>query len=548
MNDDHRAIGDGPGIDARVDTATRRLTANMRGKACICRMRLGQAPDLTLAIQAQALDDMEPELCMELVSTAFELFLQSSILGATLRAEADRLVIAFAARAAPAPVPIDELVRAYFRHWPFDARGDLDSTGSPSGVLLAQLAWTLGRADVGTVRQRIAHLARFEGACAQLAASTLATEVTRLSEQDEPPLWPPLPPAFETFESGVARLHVGDPAAADRAGQAVECTVWYGTNRQAVDPDDGSKGYAKARGPKLEVGRCVVSVPSSRAFGSTGSSALLRWLKRTDDRIRLRETTPLAQQRQWQEMSDALTTTQSSIGRRDVLLYVHGYNTSFEQAAVRAAQLHVDLGVPGVTAFYSWPSRANLMGYFADEAAIDASETHLAEFVHSLCTRIDAGRVHVIAHSMGNRGLLRALAQLEGSERAKGLLRIGQIFLAAPDIDVELFSRLAAVYPKLSDRTTLYVSRRDRAVWLSLFLHQFPRVGYAPPVTVMDGIDTIEVSAIDFSQLGHGAYAQAEPLLYDIGGLLRNDLMPASRIRLRSIENEAGRQYWTLAR
>jgi Alpha/beta hydrolase of unknown function (DUF900) len=43
-------------------------------------------------------------------------------------------------------------------------------------------------------------------------------------------------------------------------------------------------------------------------------------------------------------------------------------NVSFEGAAIRAAQLGVDLQVP-LTAFFSWPSRATVVGYTADEAS-----------------------------------------------------------------------------------------------------------------------------------------------------------------------------------
>ncbi|MDN8618896.1 alpha/beta hydrolase [Variovorax ginsengisoli] len=557
MNDVHPEYGS-PADQAGI-AAARRLAANLAGKVCLHRLRLAAPWDLSLVMEAEVLGDMEPELGMELVAVAFESFLGQSSLSVPMQAEADKFAIAIARWAAPYSVPVDELIRIYFRHYQIGEQDKVEFPyGSASQVILGQSVWTLGRADALVVQQRIAHFADTEGGSAQRVALELETHLASLRATIDPPLCVHLSRTLEeklredveVAETASPRwmkwMRPGKSASPEHKEQSVECIVWYGTNRQPVDANDGAKGYGKARGQRLEVGRCAVVVPKARAFGSTGSNAVVRWLTGSDDRIRVIETTPLARERQWQEMRDALQGSRLEAGRRDVLLYIHGYKTSFEQAAIRAAQLHVDLGVPGVTAFYSWPSRGTFLGYFADEAAIDASEAHLAQFIQSLCEQLDSDRVHVLAHSMGNRGLVRALAQLAAARTES--LCIGQIFLAAPDVDVELFTKLASVYSEVSERTSLYISRRDRAVWMSLFLHRFPRVGYAPPVTIVEGIDTIEVSAIDFSQLGHGAYAEAEPLLYDMGGLLRNDMKPAHRLRLRSIENEEGCKYWALAR
>src|SRR5262249_21920570 len=160
----------------------------------------------------------------------------------------------------------------------------------------------------------------------------------------------------------------------------------------------------------------------------------------------------------------------------------HGFRTSFADAAIRAAQLGTDLNVKGLTAFYSWPSKTSLLGYLADGASIEGSEAYIEEFLVRVAQDSSADRIHVIAHSMGNRGLLRALQGITARAEAKGGVRFGQVFLAAPDVDIGTFRKLAKAYPQVSERTTLYVSGRDRAIWLSFFLHMFPRVGYAPPI------------------------------------------------------------------
>jgi esterase/lipase superfamily enzyme len=161
---------------------------------------------------------------------------------------------------------------------------------------------------------------------------------------------------------------------------------------------------------------------------------------------------------------------------QQTLVYLHGYNVPFDEAAVRAAQIGFDLKVPGAMAFFSWPSRGSLGAYAADEA----SEAAIADFLVRLAIDSGASRVHVIAHSMGSRGLLRAIQRIMTQASATAGVRFGQMLLAAPDLDAGLFRDLAALYPKVSERTTLYVSARDRALEISHWLHQFDRVGYAP--------------------------------------------------------------------
>jgi esterase/lipase superfamily enzyme len=99
---------------------------------------------------------------------------------------------------------------------------------------------------------------------------------------------------------------------------------------------------------------------------------------------------------------------------------------------------------------------------------------------------------------MGNRCLLRLLSLL------KSRTTFGQIFLTAPDVDRLLFASLATICPPLSNRTTLYLSRRDRALRVSTKMHAGDRAGRAPPVFVMDNVDSIDVSEIDLSFIGHG--------------------------------------------
>ena len=113
----------------------------------------------------------------------------------------------------------------------------------------------------------------------------------------------------------------------------------------------------------------------------------------------------------------------------DALVFLHGYRVSFEDAAIQAAQIGADLALGGATAFFSWPSRGRLFGYTADEASIEASEVQITQFLVDFAERSEARSVHVIAHSMGNRGLLRAVQRIAANaatQAAKQELRSHQ--------------------------------------------------------------------------------------------------------------------------
>ncbi len=322
--------------------------------------------------------------------------------------------------------------------------------------------------------------------------------------------------------------------------------LFFGTNRVPLDPRNLSKGFGNERGDLL-LGTCQVTVPLSHKIGSTGSSFWHRLITPKDDRLRLDPASLklLAKEAYWQALREELAGHDT--GERDALVFLHGFNVSFEEAALRAAQIGFDLQVPGIMAFYSWPSRGKIAGYTADEATIEASEKHITEFLKTFTRESGAERVHVIAHSMGNRGLLRAMQRILAQAEAAGTKPFGQILLAAPDVDCDLFRELATAYTQIAERTTLYVSAKDRALASSTLFHDGDRAGYTPPMMVIPGIDTVEVTKIDLSMLGHGYMAAAREVLTDMHSLLRHNAAPGKRLGLRHAQTANGATYWVIA-
>ena len=323
--------------------------------------------------------------------------------------------------------------------------------------------------------------------------------------------------------------------------------VWFGTNRRPLDPRDASKGFSSERDHTVQFGLCKVAVPKSHKFGSAGSSWWKRYLTLTDDRLKLTEVSILGESAYWIALQKALSEWDS--GERTALVFIHGFNVTFEDAAIRAAQMAVDLKIPGVAAFFSWPSKGRLsvFDYTADEASIEASEGQIGDFLINFAERTDADRVDVIAHSMGNRGLLRAMQRIVHTASASTKKPFRHVVFAAPDVDSVLFRELAGAHAVLAEHATLYLSSRDRALASSGLIHDAPRAGFVPPVTLVEGIDVIEVANADLTLLGHGYYGAAEGVLYDMRELLMHDVVPGERARLTEARApDAAGFYWRM--
>lgn len=347
------------------------------------------------------------------------------------------------------------------------------------------------------------------------------------------PTPPPAAPAAAEVEPQLTRSYVPLPDAAPvartrgLAAPQVQCPpefsgscypVWFGTNRKLLDPTDPDKGFSGEFDDRVHYGKRIVYIPASHKPGELGSPLWRRLLTGTDDRIALGPGTHLAEDAFTRELRSFLASLNPD--DQNILVFIHGYNVSFDDAARRAAQLGFDLKVPGITALFSWPSQAQLSGYLADVAAIEASEEHIAQFLITMAGLAERGRVHIIAHSMGNRGLLRAMYRATAQAALRAGVKFGQIFLAAPDVDAKLFRQLANIYPQVAERTTLYVADQDKALAAMEWLSKDPKAGSAPPLILMPGIDTIRVRGSGLFQLGHSYVAEDIEVIKDIHTLL----------------------------
>lgn len=319
--------------------------------------------------------------------------------------------------------------------------------------------------------------------------------------------------------------------------------VWYThdiklpSNRSAIVSTTSNETF-----DVLDYGRCIVSIPPNHQTGVVEAPSITRF-ELTEDREKHVVLERITRSEESSEFFGHLNERLES-GSNEALIFIHGYNVSFNDAVKRTAQISHDVKFQGAPICYSWPSRGGLEDYTRDMANADWSVIHLQEFLASLFEQSQAKKIHLIAHSMGNRVLMQALDRLALQNLPNA--RFGQIVLAAPDVSANDFRhRYSGVIRHMADHVTMYASSRDRALMVSAGVHGHDRAGLAgDAIVVVDGIDTIDVSHIDTSLIGHSYYGDNPELIDDLAAIILQARPTSSRNWLERIDTAANRIYW----
>jgi esterase/lipase superfamily enzyme len=211
---------------------------------------------------------------------------------------------------------------------------------------------------------------------------------------------------------------------------------------------------------------------------------------------------------------------------RDVLLYVHGFNTSADDARYRLAQIVADGRFSGIPALFAWNSRGGLFNYESDKEAATVSRDALEKLIVDLSHAPGVGRIHVLAHSMGAWLTMETLRGVAQSGHADLDGKLGEVMLAAPDIDLNVFRQQVA---RLDPRhVSIFVANNDRALSLSSRIAgDRQRVGAMNPNSAEDkaeldrlGVAVHDISSFSNDFIGHGVFAEAPDVVRKIGAQL----------------------------
>lgn len=305
--------------------------------------------------------------------------------------------------------------------------------------------------------------------------------------------------------------------------------------------------YSGDRGDGVSFSNIVVSIPRQREVGSIQLPRSVPGNPDTD--FVVTSATPVAK-------ADLAGWFRMAGGRkRRVFVFVHGFNTPFDRAVFRFAQLTHDADAAAAPVLFSWPSRGHLLDYSRDFDNASYSRSDLAYLLKAAAASPAVGEITILAHSMGSWPAVEAVRQL-ALERGGVPRKIDNLILASPDLDVGVFRRQVEDMGPQRPRITLFVSQHDRALQLSRFISRgatrlggidLTRDAYQQQLAGLSGVTVLDLSAINAGdRINHDLYAASPHAVRLIGDrLLQGQVvtdsdMPAPLVAVDTLGSAAG--------
>src|ERR1700716_599650 len=281
---------------------------------------------------------------------------------------------------------------------------------------------------------------------------------------------------------GCASL-AGTAARLDAAELTTNPTLLIATTRKPVNGARAKPWFGPDRAGRMSVARAKLAAPDEGRF-SLASIGMDDW------RIETIETVP--------KIGDLIG---PAAGMRDVLLYVHGFNQTFETAAFDAARLSDGIRFSGETMVFSWPSKAKLLDYGYDRESAMWSRDALEQVFSALVASPAVRRVHIVAHSIGTMLAMEALRQIYDRHGGVVVEKIGAVVFASPDIDMDVFASSVERIGPIASKVTIITATNDRALAVSGWIAGGgARVGAAEKAK----LERLGLRVIDASQQGWG--------------------------------------------
>ena len=173
---------------------------------------------------------------------------------------------------------------------------------------------------------------------------------------------------------------------------------------------------------------------------------------------------------------------------------------------------------------FSWASGGRTIDYVYDRDSAISARDRLEQTLR-LLLKAGAKRVDIIAHSMGNMLTVETLRQLSiaGDRDLDG--RLGDVILASPDIDVDVFKTQMQRYGKPDRPFILLLSRDDRALSVSqIIAGDRPRLGGYENTEEIAALGLVVVDLTDVSagdSLNHAKFADNPVMVKLLGESLK---------------------------
>ncbi len=248
-----------------------------------------------------------------------------------------------------------------------------------------------------------------------------------------------------------------------------------------------------------------------------------------------------------QEHEDFIADLQSAIESADddsILIYVHGFNVSFEQAAIRSAQIAYDIGFAGTPVFYSWPAQSSSPAYIADIESARNSQRYFHGFINDIISQTTSSRIYVVAHGLGARLSSRAMKEVFDVDPAFRS-RLQEIILVAPDIGADEFdSVLAPSLGTVDSPVTVYIHTADPALSTTRAFRSTDLVGEKNKVVAdTQVVESVDVKSADTGLASHAGYRDTGNIIADLWSLISFGTRAEQR-NLLNMKYTAEGTYW----
>lgn len=247
----------------------------------------------------------------------------------------------------------------------------------------------------------------------------------------------------------------------------------------------------------------------------------------SDDTV-IRDIDPIAKRSDFGKALSLLLELRDS---KRILVFVHGFNTSFSFAARRFAKFTSQIKYDGVPIMFSWPSYNKARLYAED---LDQVKQSCPRFTAALSSILQFGvnaHVDVVAHSMGAKLLFDSLTAGTGGQCDTPELNFSDVVLAAPDIKSSIFLENVDGFVNKATSVTLYASSKDMALYASSSVIRAggSRLGQGgEDLTVHERLDSLDVSSVE-KGIGHAYVFENDSVVRDVHELLVLDRPPGNR-------------------
>ncbi len=285
--------------------------------------------------------------------------------------------------------------------------------------------------------------------------------------------------------------------------------------------DDAGVLFTGERGATVSFSNIVVSIPRNREVGTIQLPRTAPGNPATDFVVTSAKPVERARLGDWFKARRG--------GKKRVFVFVHGFNTPFDRAVFRFAQLVHDADANAIPVLFSWPSRGRLLDYSRDFDNASFSRSDLADLLRVAAASPAVGEIVILAHSMGSWPAAEAVRQL-GLEKGGVPAKISNLILASPDLDIGVFRRQVEDMGARRPHITLFVARHDRALQLSRFISRgATRLGgidpgeedYRRQLGGLAGVTVLDLSAVSAGdRINHDLFAASPDAVRLIGDRL----------------------------